>query len=121
MATVSSLVSTTNTSNVSSYTSGSFIPAQGDLLVVFAIVSATLITGATCTASANGITFTLVDSTEGDAGNDRLYMFVADQLVPASPVSMTVTVDTGADPGTGSAINVLAVSGMSRTGLGAVK
>lgn len=113
---------TASTSNASSYASGSFTPAEGDLLVVVAGVTATALTP-TCSASANGITFdSPVFESEWSASAHKFVIFVAEQLVGASPSSMTVTVGglTG-DAGSGCNISVFRVSGMSRVGAAAVR
>lgn len=121
MAAVTHRVSTPLTTNVASYVSGAFTPVAGDLLVVFAVVTGTATNPATCTASANGMTFTQVGTAVKVTSGDRLYAFVSDQLVPASPVSMTVTIGTGADAGTGTVISAASVSGMTKVGTTAVK
>jgi hypothetical protein len=111
---------TVDTSNVSTYASAAFTPAAGELLVVMANVTAS-IAAATCVASANGLTFTRVLSQDNAPVTGLLYLFVADQLVPASPVSMTVTVDVTGDAGTGSIISVAGISGVTRAGLSAIR
>lgn len=123
MAAVSLLDSLASTSNISLYQTPEtgFTPTEGDLLVVFAAVSGSLTDPASCTASANGITFTQVQSNQADAASDMLYIFVADQKVGASPAAMYVGVDVGTDAGVGAVVIVLAVSGMSKVGTAAVK
>lgn len=120
MATVTAGVSLASTSNLSAYTTGSFTPAEGDLLVVIMGVTATTATP-TATASANGITFgaAVVDQAWSAAAHTQAF-FVAEQLVPASPSSMTVTVDVTGDAGTGANVHVLRVAGMARVGSDAV-
>lgn len=113
---------TTSTSNASTYATTSFTPVQGDLLVVLAAVSGTVTpTSPACTASANGITFTRIGSNVGVNSADLLFIFVANQLVGASPSSMTCTVDVTGDAGTGCAEFVLAAVGMEATGSAAVR
>jgi hypothetical protein len=111
---------TMSTSNAATYASASFTPVAGDLLVVFAGVSATTTAG-TMTASANGITFTRVTNAVRLTSADRLYCFVANQLVPASPAAMTVTMNVTGDNGTGAGIMVARISGMTRAGLAAIR
>lgn len=110
-----------NTSNVAAYASASFTPTVGDLLVVLANVAGTTTAAPTCTASANGITFTLFDVQAHNVSANRLYRFVANQTVGASPAAMTVTVNTGADAGTGALITVLGAQGMSKVGAAAIR
>lgn len=111
---------TSSTANANTYTSDSFTPAEGELLVVIAGITAT-VTAPACTASANGITFTRVVGEGWSAGAHRHAIFVANELVPASPSSMTVTVDVTGDAGSGANIAVLRVQGMQRTGTAAVR
>ena len=111
---------TASTSNTTSYASNSFTPNAGDLLVAFVIASGTVATG-TMTASANGITFTKVGSAVKNTSADTLYCFVANQLVPASPASMTVTFDCTGDAATGAIVSVALVSGMYLAGTAAVR
>lgn len=108
-----------DTTNASTYTSASFTPTAGTLLIVLCQVTGTADTGSPCTASANGITFTSIGEQQNDT--DRKYAYVANQLVPASPSSMTVTVDVTGDSGTGAAICVLAATGMARVGSAAIR
>jgi hypothetical protein len=120
MATISHIATTSNTSNLSSYVSGSFTPVNGDLLVCKVLVTDTLNNAPTLTASANGITFSLVQSTVTDASTGHVYIFIADQKVGASPSSMTVTINVTGDAGTGTVITVLAAVGMTNVGTAAV-
>lgn len=112
---------TADTNNVASYASASFTPVVGDLLIVTAGSSGTVTATATMTASANGITFTQVLRSTKNTSLDSLYVFVANQLVPASPAAMTVTLGLGADAGTGCITSVARVSGMSKTGTTAIR
>jgi hypothetical protein len=109
------------TTNASSYASGSFTPAQDDLLVVAFSPGALLGTSPGVTGSANGITFVEVTAAAAvRASVDDVRLFVAQQLVPASPASMTVTASPG---GSASGMNgwVVSVAGLTRTGLAAVR
>lgn len=119
---------TASTANTNTYASASFTPVAGDLLVVFSDVSSS--SGPSCIASANGITFTRVTTGLINAGTaDWLsatsvnlgWVWVANQLVGASPVAMTVTVAVSGGNGTGADIAVARVSGITKTGLGAIR
>lgn len=124
MAAVTRVDTTTPvTTNQATYASASFTPTAGDLLVVEVAASATATDPATLTASANGLTFTQVASRNDPAisAGVGLWLFVANEPVPASPSAMTVTVDFGGDPASGCHIVVSAVSGMTRTGTAAVR
>ena len=113
------LATTLNTSTQAlTYTSASFNPAVGDLIVVVAAFSG--LTGpdiglATCSESAGGGTYTKVDEALGPAAGWPLYVFVADQLC-AGTTARTITVDTeaGADA-TGAFVWVVLVSGLTAT------
>lgn len=101
--------------------SGAFTPAQDDLLVVI-VQAAASVSGAAevPTASANGITFVKALQMTYASGANSLDIYIAEQLVPASPVSMTVSW-APADAATGTVIDVVSVSGMSRTGTSAIR
>jgi hypothetical protein len=112
------LVGTASTANTASYTTGTFTPAAGDLLVVFAVASATVAAGS-CTGSA-GLTFAQADRHFHKAGGgDTLYCYVSNQF--ATAVSQTVTVSVAGDNATGCIIFVVRVAGMQRTGRAAVR
>ena len=117
---VLSAAATSTTNNASAYTSDSFTPTQGDLLVVVSGITATAVSP-TCTTGSNGITFTRVVDQAWSASAHRHNIFVANQLVPASPTAMTVSIDVTGDNGTGGNISVLRVQGMQRTGTAAVR
>lgn len=118
---VTLLVSTSDAGSTPNAT-GSFTPTVDDLLVVAAVSSAS-VTGAieVPTASANGITFAAVGAScfYNSSGNS-VDIWVANQLVPASPVAMTVTW-APADVATSTVIDVYAVTGMSKTGATAAR
>lgn len=111
---------TADTNNVTAYASPSFTPAAGDLLVVLIVASGTQTNG-TVTASANGITFTFVNKSIQNTSTNECLVFVADQLVPASPAAMTVTFNCPADAGTGAVVMCARVSGMSLAGTAAIR
>ncbi len=104
-------VSLANTSALSVYTTGSFTPAANDLLFVFFKVTGTA--QAPTVTTSTSIAFTQVA-----ASGTVEYAFVANSL--ATNVSMTVSVDVTGAAGTGIALSVLRVSGMTNTGSAAV-
>jgi hypothetical protein len=121
MATVTNgPTATVDSSNVSSYASNAFTPAQGDLLVAFVNASDTVAAGA-MTGSANVTAFTRVGSAVRGTGAHTLYCFVGNTLVPASPSSMTVTFTCTGDAATGASIAVARVAGVTRAGLAAIR
>lgn len=121
MATSTHLVAVADVNDLSTYTSASFTPAAGALLVVgFMGSGVSGVSGSTAvTASANGITFTRI-RTATRASVDDVHLFVADQLAPASPVAMTVSMAPGA-AATGCIGWVHAVVGLTRSGASAVR
>lgn len=119
MATVTLRSGVASTTNNAALASASFTPTAGELLVVVAMHSG-LVTDPAVTASANGITFTKVLGPILKAASvDEMSVFVANQLVPASPVAMTCTTTPSAS--TGGLIFVFSVTAMSRTGASAVR
>lgn len=112
-----------STSNITGpFNSASFTPTADDLLVIFAAASGTVAAAPTVTASANGLTFTPLSTVARSAsGADSLYVFVADQLVPSSPVAMTVSFTAVGDAATGAIVGGARVTGMTKVGTAAIK
>jgi hypothetical protein len=120
MAAWTSRVSTPDTGNTPN-TSGAFTPIEGDLLVVAVATSGSLTATEVPTASANGITFAAVPAHAiYRTSADSLDVFVAEQLVGAGPVSMTVSWSP-TDTGTGTVIWVGSLSAMQRVSFNAVR
>lgn len=122
MATVTEYDAATlsTTTNASVYTSASFTPAVGDLLVVSVIAAGTVTDPATLTGSGNGVTtFTQVDRATFNSAHST-YIFVADALATGT-ASMTVEFDCTGDAATGCIIMVCGVVGMSKTGADAIR
>lgn len=119
MASWASGVSTNSTSNTNSYTTGNFTPSVGDLLVGFVIATATVAASPTLSNSA-GTTFTKVGSYVKATSADTLYLFVANSLVTSATLQ-TCTFDCTGDNATGCNITIARISGMSRTGLDAIR
>lgn len=112
---------TGDTANTNSYTSPSFTPVEGDLLVAFVSSSDTVAAGA-MSASANGITFARMPLTAvRGSGAHQLYGFIANQPVPASPSAMTITFTCTGDNATGAIVQCCRVDGMTRFGLNAIR
>lgn len=120
MATWTFGVGTTSTNNVTSYTSSALTPAIGDLLVVGVVAGDTAAAAPTLTSASAPTTFTLVRTQQSGAGLNREYLFVADSLVAAA-TSRTLIFDCTGDAATGVYIGIMRLSGMTRTGLNAVK
>lgn len=114
MAVCTHAVATASTSNVTSYASGSFTPAAGDLLVAFVFATGTAATGTMTDSQSLG--FTKYNS--WPVSSSTIYVFVANALAAAS--SMTVTFDCTGDAATGAIIFVTRVSGMSKLATAAV-
>lgn len=117
MASVSLGVPFSSSSNASSYTSGSFTPSQGDLILV--LVAATATAAAGSISSTQSLGWTNVVFATKNSSLDRLYVFVANTF--ASNSSMTVTFNCTGDAATGAVLNALIISGMSRAGASAVR
>lgn len=115
-ATVTHRVATASTSNATSYASGSFTPAAGDLLVAFVVTSGTVATGTMTDSQSLG--FTKITSALKNASADTVYAFVSNSQAAAS--SMTVTFDCTGDAATGAIIFVVSVSGLTKVGLSAI-
>lgn len=117
MATVTHGITTSNTANTTSYTSGSFTPALNDLLLVFVEAGGTVAIGSM--TDSQGLGFTKVTSAIYDTNTQTVYCFVANNLAAAS--AMTVTFDCTGDPSTGVVICVARIAGMTRTNLSAIR
>lgn len=112
MAACTFAISLASTSNLSSYTTASFTPAAGDLLVVFVTATGTVATG-TVTGT-DVATFTKAGQRVMTASADTAYCFIGNAFATAT--SQTVTFDCTGDAATGCIIQVYLVSGMSRLG-----
>lgn len=108
---------TTPDTGASPNTSGAFTPVANDLLVVWVQAGNSAEPTATLTNSA-GLTFTRIGQALYGTSAHSLYLFVANALAAAS--SQTVTADMVPDGALGTAIGVMRVSGMTRTGSSAV-
>jgi hypothetical protein len=120
MAAVTHRVATASTSNTSSYASGAFTPAVGDLLVVFVHVTASVAAAPTMSTTGAAQSYSLATTKAVKASSaDTLYCFVSNNFVTAAS-SQTVTFATS-DAATSCFIQVFSVSGMSKSGLYAVR
>jgi hypothetical protein len=81
-------VGTPSTANATSYASGSFTPAVGDLLIVMCSVSGSATTGSITCTNSQSIAFTRINATSKASAADTLAVFVATTTV-ASAVSQT--------------------------------
>ena len=117
MGAVTNLLSSATTANAASYVSASFTPSANDLLLVY--------TGATATLNVPSLTdsqslgFTLSTNSAFNSTAHMITLWVANALAAAT--AMTVTASYGADAATGHVFVVAGVSGISRTGLSAIK
>lgn len=117
MAAVTHRVTTASTANATSYASGAFTPASGDLLVALVVTSGTDNAGDMSDSQSLG--FDLVAATLKNTSADQVLVFVARATAAAS--SMTVTYNCFEDAATGAIVSVYGVSGMTRVGSGAVR
>jgi hypothetical protein len=112
-------ISTTSTSNVTSYATASFTPAVGDLLLVFVVASGTVAAG-TCTESVAETTFTKVTSCLKNSSADTNYLFIANKLL-TSGTARTVTFDCTGDAATGAIVTVYRIAYLGRWGSNAIR
>lgn len=118
-ATVTHAVATASTTDATSYVSGAFTPAAGDLLVAFVVANATVAAGTMTDSQALGFTKnTSAIYDDGGGVTATIYLFVSNATAAAS--SMTVTFDCTGDAATGTVIEVARVSSLTRTGSSAV-
>src|SRR6266545_6857103 len=120
MAAVTHLSQLNVTMNATSYlvpATGTFTPAAGDLVLVFARIGATVDVG-TCTDSLS-LGFTKIGHATFATSAHRVYCFVANAL--SAGTAMTVTPTVASDAGDGCVAFVVGVSGMSRAGLDAIR
>lgn len=117
-AAVTHRISTPDTGNTPN-TSGAFIPASNDLLIVWVQVADSADTGEGSLTSSVGLGFILNQTAAYNSSTYKLFCYVSTALV-TNTSSQTVTWDGVSDEGTGSIISVYSVSGMSRTGLNAI-
>jgi hypothetical protein len=113
MAAVTHGVITYSEANATSYTSDSFTPAAGDLLVGMVAATATGV-GTTTFSTSDGESFDQVIEDETDN-----YLFVGTSLAAAN--SQTATFDTPSDAATRCGIAVARISGMTLLGSAAVR
>lgn len=112
---------TCTTTGTGPYTSSAFTPQDGDLLLVFAVVSNTAVVATMTNSEGTQMVLHVAGATNAAfrTSLDRLYVFIANSYSTA--VSQTVTIDVTGDPGTGACIGIIAVAGMHRVGVGAVR
>lgn len=106
-----------DSSNVTSYASNSFTPADGDVLLACVVATGTIATGTMTDSLALG--FTKVTSSTFTTSTHTCYAFVSNSFATAS--AMTVTFDCTGDAATGAIIMVARVAGLSKVGLAAVR
>ena len=107
-----------STSNTTSYTTGTFTRNAGDLLVVFVAASGTVDPGSV--TDSQSTTYTKITSVVKNASADTIYMFVANSLAPSTVTGFTVTFSCPGDAATGVVVQVMAVTGMSKSGTAAI-
>lgn len=117
MATVTHKIANSSTTNASTYTTASFTPVAGDLIVVFVHSSGVTI-ASTGTTSA-GIGFSQVETALDASSANTSYMFVATSFATAT--AQTFTFNCTGTTATGAAWDVYCVAGMTLTGAAAVK
>lgn len=119
MAACTFAVGTADT-GTSANTSGNFSPASGDLLICFVGASATVDAAPTLSSSIGGFTFSLITSRQTNGALHCCYAYVSDALV-SNTAAQSVTWTHSTDQSTGTNIMVYRVSGMTKTGLTAIR
>lgn len=104
-------VTLTSSGNQATYTTASFTPTSGDLLVAMTFVSATVDAGAMTDSLGGGWTQIVSEA----FGTGMRWIFIRDTLSDGS--ALTVAMDVTGDNGTGAVIFVARVSGMTKTGI----
>ena len=116
MATITHGVTTVTSAAADTYATAAFTPAADDVLVAFAVVTATNTTPGTMTDDDSG-TWSSIRTV--DRAATMTYAFVRDTF--ASGAEIIVTLDVTGDTGSGCALCVARVAGLSREGLLAVR
>lgn len=121
MATVANKVTPIGTTTqATTYTTGAFTPSASELLVVYVQLSNNTTQPTSVTGSANSITFTYTGRSQlMGGGADAGWLYIANQLTPASPVSMTVTANVATNGG--GIVFVAGVTGMTAVGTAAIR
>ncbi len=105
--------------NGNTYTSSSFTPSAGKLLLMFVHPTGTRVSGAgALTSSVSGQSFSLVEEINW-ATASRGYVYISDAVTTAVP--QTVTFDCTADQGTSCSVVYYEISGSRYTGLNAIR
>lgn len=123
MATITHRVTTPDTGNTPN-TSGTITPATGDLLIVFvtkenSALSSPMVS-ADLTSSVAPTGFTLIRNQGHASSAHHIGAFVANSLT-VNTTNRTVTIASGSDAGAGTIISVYSVSGMTKTGISAIR
>jgi hypothetical protein len=106
-----------STSDASSYSTGSFSPQIGDLIVA-TITTSDSVSAGSLTSSSGAPGFVLIGSALRNSGASKSYMFVADaKATSGSPISLTF--NCADDPATGWAYSINGLRGMAATAIGA--
>lgn len=118
MAAINHLTSLASSTNTTSYTTPSFTPTAGALVVALVFVSGSVLAGATLSDSLGG-SFAKKTNANGGMSGDMAYIFAGAAGATAS--SQTITFDCTGDAATGCIIEVFEITGMSRFGTDAVR
>lgn len=115
---------TGSSTNTTVYNASPVTPSANVLLVVCIDMSGSNEPAPVLTSNANGLTFSLLDLQATNPTIDgHKSIWIADQLTPAVPVSMILSLSLTAsgDAGTGCNFFILELSSMTRVGLDAVR
>lgn len=117
MAAPTSKSSFNSSTNAATYTTASFTPTVGELLIAVVSVSASVLAVPTLTLS-DGSTFALVGT--GSRSSRRCYVYIANAL-SVSASSVTATFDCTGDAATACIMWIGSQAGITRTGSAAKK
>ena len=121
MAAITNLLATSTSANATTYSTNAFTPAASSIIFAFVAASGTTATNPWLEISTESWRrFTLVTTAQWGGGANRLYGFISNGSVSsASP--MKAFFNCAQDAATGAIIQMAQVTGMSRTGLTAIR
>lgn len=121
MAAVTHLLATSTSANATLYSTNAFTPAASSLLFAFVAASGTVAATPYLEISTqNWRRFTLVTSAQWGTGANTLYAFIANGAV-SSASAVKAFFNCSQDAATGAVIQMAQITGMSRTGLSAIR
>jgi hypothetical protein len=121
MAAITHLLATSTTANAGLYSTNTFTPAASSLLFAFVAASGTTATAPFLEISTQSWKrFTLVTTAPWGGGANLLYAFISNGPV-SSASALKAFFDCSQDNATACVIQIAEITGMSRTGLSAIR